>query len=214
MKDTVCSLTLSFVMLFSSAFTNPNSLKKNNLFEFFSMKCFVFAPFFFILLFKKCVFRQKMGFFGMGLSLPGLYSYRFFHQTTQFMWAFHCHSAVLAWLIICFLTGTIPPCLFCPLCSNADTYPHISFYESSLYVIHWGIYNKLPESKSLIKVNLSLLLPSWEYFFEYKTLYCHSLSCYGQFTRFQQTLCICLHVIPANRKSYRTRLACFLSFTE
>lgn len=28
MKDTVFSLTLSFVMLFSSAFTNPNSLKK------------------------------------------------------------------------------------------------------------------------------------------------------------------------------------------
>lgn len=153
MKDTVFSLTLSFVMLFSSAFTNLNSLKKNSFkFEFFSMKCFVLASFFFILLFKKCVFRQKMGYFGMDLSLPGLYGYSFFQQTTQLMWAFHCHSAVLAWLIICFLTGSRSPCLFCPLCSNADTYPRISFYESSLYVTHGGIYNKLPESKSLIKV--------------------------------------------------------------
>lgn len=155
------------------------------------MKCFVFVPFFFILLFKKCVFRQRMGLFGMDLSLPGLYGYSFFQQTTQFMWAFHCHSAVLAWQIICFLTGLKPPCLFCLLCSNTDTYPQISFYESSLYVTHWGIYNKLPESKSLIKVTLSLLLPSREYFLSirhYIAIVCHVMGSSQDFSK----LCACV----------------------
>lgn len=132
------------------------------------------------------------------MALPGLYGYSFFQQTTRLTWTFHCHSAALAWLIICLLTGSRLPCLFCPLCSNADTYPCISFYESSLYIAHSGIYNKLTGGESLIKVYLSLLLPSREYFFEYKALYCHTLSCYGQVTKFQQTLCMCLHVIPAN----------------
>lgn len=109
-----------------------------------------------------------MDFFRIGLSLPGLYGYSFFQQTTQLTWTFHCHSAVLAWLIICLLTGSRSPCLFCPLCSNAGTYPCISFYESSFYITHSGIYDKLSESTSLIKVNLSLLLPSTEHFLSIK----------------------------------------------
>lgn len=111
--------------------------------SFFSSSCFL----------KNMFSHERHIFSEWVLSLPGLYGYSFFQQATQLIWAFHCHSAVLAWLIICLLTGTGSPCLFFPLCSNADTYPCISFYESSLYMgTHSGIYNKLSESKRLIKL--------------------------------------------------------------
>lgn len=133
-----------------------------------------------------------MYFFSMGLSSPGLYGYRFFQQTTQLKWAFHCHSAVLAWLIICLLTGSGSSCLFCPLCSNADTYPRVSFYEQSLYMgTQSGIYNKLSESKSLIKVNLSLLLPGREHFLSIKhciAIVCHVMDSSQDFSK----LCACV----------------------
>lgn len=191
MKDTVFSLTLVFVMLFSCAFTNLNSLKKNHLsLNFSEWNVLHLLLFFFILLFKKCVFRQKIDFFRMGLSWPGLYDYSVFQQTTQLTLAFCCCSAVLAWLIICLLTDSRSPCLFCPLCSNAGTYPCIYFYES-LYITHSGMNNKLSESKILIKGNISLLLPSREHFLSIKhciAIVCHVMDSSQDFSK----LCACV----------------------
>lgn len=150
------------------------------------------------------------------MALPGLYGYSFFRQTTRLTWTFHCHSAALAWLIICLLTGSRLPCLFCPLCSNADTYPCISFYESSLYIAHSGIYNKLTGGESLIKVYLSLLLPSREYFLSIKhciAILCHVMDRSQNFSKFCACVFMSFQLMEIYRKIYRTRWACFLCFS-
>lgn len=136
-----------------------------------------------------------------------------FSKTTQLTWTFHCHSAVLAWLIICLLTGSRSLCLFCPLYSNADTYLCISFYESSLYITYSGIYNKLSESKNLIKAYLSLLLPSREHFLSIKyciAILCHVMDSSQDFSKHCACVFMSFQLMEINRKIYRTRWACFL----
>lgn len=174
--------------------------------------------FFFILIFKKFVFRQKMYFFRMGLYLPGLYGYSFFQQNyTAYMDISlpFCSVGLADYLPFDWLKITLP------LLSTWFKCWHIPVYIF-LWVIslHYplGIYNKLSESKSLIKFYLSLLLPSRKHFLSIKhciAILCHVMDSSQDFSKHCACIFMSFQLMEINRKIYRTRWAWFsLSFTE